>query len=99
MFIFHSFKAFHATLSHLHHQLPNSFNAEAISSLRLQEGKLYLGPFEAIFTNSRIRNDFQITSDNMASCWIHKFRILQSHECTLKPENNHMLRFIFLSKD
>ena len=49
---FHSFIALHLTLSRLHHRLPKSFKADAISSLHLLksiwEGNLYFGPFETI---------------------------------------------------
>ena len=42
----------HSTLSRLHHRLPKSFKADAISSLHLLksiwEGNLYFGPFETI---------------------------------------------------
>ena len=34
---FHSFKALHSTLSRLHHRLPTSFNADAVSSLHLSK--------------------------------------------------------------
>ena len=49
---FHSFIALHSTLSRLHHRLPKSFKADAISSLHLLksiwEGNVYFGPFETI---------------------------------------------------
>ena len=49
---FHSFIALHSTLSRLHHRLPKSFTADAMSSLHLLksilEGNLYFGPIEAI---------------------------------------------------
>ena len=49
---FRSFIALHSTLSRLHHLLPKSFKADAISSLHLLksiwEGNLYFEPFETI---------------------------------------------------
>ena len=52
MLTFHSFKALGSTYSRLHHPLPNTFNADAISSLHFfkstQEGNLYFGPLETM---------------------------------------------------
>ena len=49
---FHYFIALHLTLSRLHHRLPKSFKADAISSLHLlksiREVNLYFGPFKTI---------------------------------------------------
>ena len=76
MLSFHSFKTLGSTYSRLHHRLPKSFNADAISSLHffkpIREGNLYFGPY---VTNSRIWNDFQISSYCMTGCRIHKFGI------------------------
>ena len=62
---FHSFIALHSTLSRLHHRLPKSFKADAISSLHLLksiwEGNLYFGPFETIFIYIFIFRFFVIT--------------------------------------
>ena len=58
---FHSLKALHSTLSHLHHR----FKAGANSSLHLLkpiwEGNLYLGPFETILRilESELFSNFQ----------------------------------------
>ena len=52
MLTFHSLKALGSTYSRLHHQLPKSFNADAISSLHILksiwEGNLYFGPLETM---------------------------------------------------
>ena len=51
MLTFHSFRALGSTYSRLHHLLPNSFNAYAISSLHffksIREGNLYFGTRQA----------------------------------------------------
>ena len=52
MLTFHSFTALGLTYSRLHHRLPKSFNADAISSLHVLkstlEGNLYFEPLETI---------------------------------------------------
>ena len=51
-FTFHSFRALGSTYSRLHHRLPKSFNADAISSLHffksIREGNLYFGHLETM---------------------------------------------------
>ena len=53
MLTFHSFRASGSTYSRLHHRLPKSFNADAISSLHflklIREGNLYFGPLETMY--------------------------------------------------
>ena len=53
MLSFHSFRALCSTYSRLHHRLPNSFKAAAISFLHffksILEGNRYFGPLEIIF--------------------------------------------------
>ena len=49
---FHSFRESGSTYSRLHHRLPKSFNADAISSLHfwksIRKGNLYFGPLETM---------------------------------------------------
>ena len=79
MLTFHSFRAPGLTYSRLHHRLPKSFNADAISSLHFFEIDMRRKPvfwtLGNYVTNSRIWNDFQISSHYMSSCRINKFGI------------------------
>ena len=65
--LFHSLRALSSTPSRLHHRLPKSFNADAISSLHLsklmKEGNLYFGPVETILwiLESEIIFNFSVT--------------------------------------
>ena len=55
MLTFHSFRGSGSTYSRLHHRLPKSFNADAISSLHflksIREGNLYFGPLEVTLSS------------------------------------------------
>ena len=79
MLTFHSFRASGSTYSRLHHRLPKSFNADAISSLHFFEidtrRKPVFWTLRNYVSNSRILNDFQISSHYMTGCRINKFGI------------------------
>ena len=70
MLSFHSFRALCSTYSRLHHRLPNSFKAAAISSLHLLksilEGNRYFDPLEIIFRILESGIIFQIASNYMS---------------------------------
>ena len=81
---FHSFKALHSTLSRLHHRLPKSFKADAISSLYLLksiwEGNLYFGPFEAILRIRESGITFKCPVITRPADWYINLESLQSLE-------------------
>ena len=98
---FHSLEALHSTLSRLHHRLPKSFNAGAISSLHLLksicERESILRTIRNNITNSWIRNInyLQIASDNMTDWRMNNLVYQLSREsgvlAWMPRSNTHLL--------
>ena len=63
---FHSFKALHSTLFRLHHRLPKSFNADAISSLHICNDIFFLSTLSGKLQRARSWEVF--TADRRRSC-------------------------------